>query len=71
MTRFHRQWFRFNNRRYAFSNKYVPRPIHCGQVRAAMRLDAKLTPLRVFISSVQTEFAEERQALRTFLHGDP
>ena len=30
-----------------------------------------MTPLRVFISSVQTEFAEERQALRTFLQGDP
>ena len=30
-----------------------------------------MTPLRVFISSVQTEFAEERQALRVFLQGDP
>ena len=30
-----------------------------------------MTPLRVFISSVQTEFTEERRALRAFLHGDP
>ncbi len=30
-----------------------------------------MTPLRVFISSVQTEFAREREALRDYLRGDP
>ena len=30
-----------------------------------------MTPLRIFISSVQSEFAQERQALRDYLHGDP
>ena len=30
-----------------------------------------MTPLRIFISSVQTEFAQEREALRDYLHGDP
>jgi len=27
--------------------------------------------LRIFISSVQKEFADERRALRDYLHGDP
>ena len=30
-----------------------------------------MTPLRIFISSVQREFAEERAALREYLRGDP
>lgn len=30
-----------------------------------------MTPLRIFISSVQREFAEERQVLRDYLRGDP
>ena len=30
-----------------------------------------MTPLRIFISSVQTEFAQEREALRDYLRGDP
>ena len=30
-----------------------------------------MTPLRVFVSSVQREFAEERGALRDYLRGDP
>jgi len=30
-----------------------------------------MTPIRIFISSVQKEFASERAALRTFLTGDP
>ena len=30
-----------------------------------------MTPLRIFISSVQTEFAQERSALRDYLRGDP
>jgi len=30
-----------------------------------------MTPLRLFISSVQKEFAAERAALRDYLHGDP
>ena len=30
-----------------------------------------MTPLRIFISSVQREFAEERAALRDYLRGDP
>ena len=30
-----------------------------------------MTPLRIFISSVQTEFAQERAALRDYLRGDP
>lgn len=29
-----------------------------------------MTPLRIFISSVQKEFAEERAALREYLRGD-
>lgn len=29
-----------------------------------------MTPLRIFISSVQKEFAEERAALRDYLRGD-
>jgi hypothetical protein len=29
-----------------------------------------MTPVRIFISSVQTEFADERAALRDYLHGD-
>ena len=29
-----------------------------------------MTPLRVFISSVQGEFAEERAALRDYVHDD-
>lgn len=30
-----------------------------------------MTPLRLFVSSVQREFAEERAALRAYLRGDP
>ena len=30
-----------------------------------------MTPLRIFISSVQSEFADERGALRDYLRGDP
>ncbi len=30
-----------------------------------------MTPIRIFISSVQREFAAERMALRDYLHGDP
>ena len=30
-----------------------------------------MNPIRIFISSVQREFAEERAALRDYLHGDP
>ena len=30
-----------------------------------------MTPLRIFVSSVQREFAEERAALRDYLRGDP
>ena len=30
-----------------------------------------MTPLRIFVSSVQHEFAEERAALRDYLRGDP
>ena len=30
-----------------------------------------MTPLRIFVSSVQREFAEERAALREYLRGDP
>ena len=30
-----------------------------------------MTPLRIFISSVQKEFAREREALRDYLRGDP
>ena len=30
-----------------------------------------MTPLRIFISSVQSEFSRERGALRDYLHGDP
>jgi hypothetical protein len=30
-----------------------------------------MTPLRIFISSVQKEFAEERAAIREYLQGDP
>ena len=30
-----------------------------------------MTPLRIFTSSVQTEFAQERAALRDYLRGDP
>ena len=30
-----------------------------------------MTPLRIFISSVQTEFARERASLRDYLRGDP
>ena len=30
-----------------------------------------MTPLRIFVSSVQQEFAEERAALRGYLRGDP
>ena len=30
-----------------------------------------MTPLRIFISSVQTEFAQERTVLRDYLRGDP
>ena len=30
-----------------------------------------MIPLRIFISSVQTEFAQERKALRGYLRGDP
>ena len=30
-----------------------------------------MTPLRIFISSVQTEFAQEREALRDYLRDDP
>lgn len=29
-----------------------------------------MTPLRIFISSVQKEFTAERVALRDYLHGD-
>ena len=28
-------------------------------------------PIRIFISSVQSEFAQEREALRNYLHDDP
>ena len=30
-----------------------------------------MLPIRVFISSVQSEFAEERAALRDYIHDDP
>ena len=30
-----------------------------------------MNPLRIFISSVQGEFAEERAALRDYIRGDP
>ncbi|RKU30937.1 transcriptional regulator [Candidatus Poribacteria bacterium] len=30
-----------------------------------------MNPIRIFISSVQTEFAQEREALRDYLRGDP
>jgi hypothetical protein len=30
-----------------------------------------MKPIRIFISSVQKEFAEERAALRDYLRGDP
>ena len=30
-----------------------------------------MTPIRIFISSVQREFAQERERLRDFLRGDP
>ena len=30
-----------------------------------------MTPIRIFISSVQREFARERERLRDFLRGDP
>ena len=30
-----------------------------------------MTPLRLFVCSVQREFAEERAALRAYLRGDP
>ena len=30
-----------------------------------------MNPLRIFISSVQKEFAREREALRDYLRGDP
>ena len=30
-----------------------------------------MTPIRIFISSVQPEFAGERKQLRDYLHGDP
>ena len=30
-----------------------------------------MTPLRIFISSVQTEFVQERASLRDYLRGDP
>lgn len=30
-----------------------------------------MNPIRIFISSVQTEFRQEREALRDYLHGDP
>ena len=30
-----------------------------------------MTPLRIFISSVQKEFTREREALRDYLRGDP
>ena len=33
-------------------------------------MDRKMKPLRIFISSVQGEFAEERAALRDYVHGD-
>ena len=30
-----------------------------------------MTPIRIFISSVQREFADERAALRDYVRGDP
>ena len=30
-----------------------------------------MTPIRIFVSSVQREFAEERVALRDYVRGDP
>ena len=30
-----------------------------------------MTSIRIFISSVQREFAQEREALRDYLRGDP
>ena len=30
-----------------------------------------MNPIRIFISSVQSEFAQERAALRDYLRGDP
>ena len=30
-----------------------------------------MNPIRIFISSVQREFAQERQVLRDYLRGDP
>ena len=30
-----------------------------------------MNPIRIFISSVQSEFAQERKALRDYLRGDP
>ena len=30
-----------------------------------------MTPLRIFLSSVQNEFAREREALRAYLREDP
>ena len=30
-----------------------------------------MTPIRIFISSVQREFAQEREHLRDYLRGDP
>ena len=30
-----------------------------------------MNPLRIFISSVQREFTQEREVLRAYLHGDP
>jgi len=33
-------------------------------------MDRKMKPLRIFVSSVQREFSEERTALRDYVHGD-
>ena len=30
-----------------------------------------MNPIRIFISSVQREFTQEREALRDYLRGDP
>ena len=50
------------------------RPRLCGETRrcsCALRTDGRLmTPLRIFISSVQKELAREREALRDYLRGD-
>ena len=45
--------------------------MHVGADQQAAGRGGDMTPIRIFISSVQREFSREREHLRDYLCGDP